>query len=76
MLYSRLAPQVVLVVKNSPDNTGDLRDMGFNPWVGVIPWRGTWRPAPAFLPGKVHGQRSLLGYGPLGRRELDTTETT
>ena len=27
-----------------------------------------------FLPGKSHGQRSLVGYGPWGRKELDMTE--
>ena len=27
-----------------------------------------------FFPGKSHGQRSLVGYGPWGRKELDTTE--
>ena len=27
-----------------------------------------------FLPGKSHGQRSLVGYSPWGRKELDTTE--
>ena len=26
------------------------------------------------LPGKSHGQRSLVGYGPWGHKELDTTE--
>ena len=25
------------------------------------------------MPGKSHGQRSLVGYGPWGRKELDTT---
>ena len=29
---------------------------------------------PVFLPGEFHGQRSLAGYSPWGRRELDTTE--
>ena len=28
--------QVALVVKNLPDNAGDVRDR-FNPWVGKIP---------------------------------------
>ena len=28
----------------------------------------------SFLPGKFHGQRSLVGYSPWGREELDTTE--
>ena len=26
------------------------------------------------LAWKIHGQRSLLGYSPWGRKELDTTE--
>ena len=29
---------------------------------------------PVFLPGKSHGQRSLAGYSPWGRKELDVTE--
>ena len=27
-----------------------------------------------FLPGELHGQRSLAGYSPWGHKELDTTE--
>ena len=27
-----------------------------------------------FLPGKFHGQRSLVGYSPRGCKELGTTE--
>ena len=27
-------------------------------------------PAPVFLPGRSHGQRSLAGYSPGGRKEL------
>ena len=41
----------------------------FNPWVGKIPWRRKWQPTPVFLPGKSHGQRSLVGYSPWGRKE-------
>ena len=29
---------------------------------------------PVFLPGEFHGQRSLVGYGPWGHKELDMTE--
>ena len=47
---------------------------GFNPWVGKIPWRRKWQPTPVFLPGKSHGWRSLAGYSPWGRKELDMTE--
>ena len=35
--------------------------------------RRQWHPTPVLLPGKCHGQRSLLGYSPWGRRESDTT---
>ena len=39
---------------------------GLNPWVRKIPWRKKWQPTPVFLPGKFHGQRSLVGYSPWG----------
>ena len=52
------------------------RGFGFNPWVGKIPWRRKWQPIPIFLLGKPHGQRSLEGYSPWGRKELDMTEVT
>ena len=29
-----------------------------------------WQPTPIFLSGKSHGQRSLVGYNPWGRKEL------
>ena len=47
---------------------------GFDPWVGKIPWRRAWQPNLVFLPGKSHGQRSLVGYSPWGLKEFDTTE--
>ena len=31
-------------------------------------------PTPVFWPGESHGQRSLAGYSPRGRKELDMTE--
>ena len=40
------------------------------------PWRRKRQPAPVFLPGESHGQRSLVGDSPWGRKELDTTEAT
>ena len=33
-----------------------------------------WQPTAVFLPGKFHGQRSLAGYSPWGRKESDLTE--
>ena len=38
------------------------------------PWRRKWQPTPVLLPGKSHGQRSLVGYSPRGCKALDTTE--
>ena len=40
----------------------------FNPWLRKIPWRKKWQHAPVFLPGKFHGERSLVGYRPWGHR--------
>ena len=39
-----------------------------------IPRRRKWQPTPVFLPGESHGQRSLVGYSPWGRKESDMTE--
>ena len=50
------------------------RRCGFDPWVGKIPWRRKWLPTAVFLPGEFHGQRSLAGYSPWGRKGSDTTE--
>ena len=46
----------------------------FDSWVGKIPWRRIWQPTPVFLPGKFHGQRSLVGYSPWGHKDLEITE--
>ena len=39
-----------------------------------VHWRRKWQPTPVFLPGKLHGQRSLVGYSLCGCIELNTTE--
>ena len=36
-------------------------------------WRRKWQPTPVFLLGESHGQRSLAGYSPWSRKELDMT---
>ena len=36
--------------------------------------RRQWHPTLVLLPGKSHGQRSLVGCSPWGREESDTTE--
>ena len=64
---------MALEVKNLTANAGDVE---FHPWVGKMPWRRKWQPTPVFLPGASHGWRSLVGYGPWGRRDSDTMEHT
>ena len=48
--------------------------LGFDPWVGKIPWRKEWQHTPVFLPRESHGQRRLEDYSPEGHKELGTTE--
>ena len=36
--------------------------------------RRQWHPTPVLLPGKSHGQRSLVGCSPWGHEESGTTE--
>ena len=38
------------------------------------PWRGERLPTPGFWPGKLHGQKSLVGYSLWSRKESDMTE--
>ena len=52
------ASQVALVVKNPPT----MRETRVWSWVKKIPWRRKSLPTTVFLPGKSHGQRSLVGY--------------
>ena len=49
------------------------RRRGFSAWIRKIPWRRAWQPAPVFLPGESHGQRSLAGHGPWGWKRVGTT---
>ena len=59
------------VVKNLPTNAVDS-DSNSGP--GRSPWRRKWQLiTPVFLPGKSHGQGSMLGYSPWDCKELDKT---
>ena len=61
------------VVKNLPANAGDIRDSGLISGSGRSPGEENGNSLQYFLPGKSLGQRSLVGYSPRGRKELDTT---
>ena len=49
-------------------------------WVQSLCWEDPLEKAMAthsiFLPGESHGQKSLAGYSPWGRKESDTTKVT
>ena len=48
--------------------------LGFDPWVGKVPWRRERQPTPVLLPRRSHGQRSQAGYSPWGHKESDMNE--
>ena len=52
------------------------RRSSFDLSVRKIPWRRKWQPTPVLLPGKSHGQRSLVGYNTAqeATKESDRTE--
>ena len=64
------------MVKNLPDNAGDIRDMGLISGSGTVPWRRAWQSTPVFLPGESHGPRTLLGYSPWNHKESEMIEAT
>ena len=59
------ASLVAQTVKNPPA----VREI----WVGRTSWRRVWPPTPISCLENPHGQRSLAGYSPWGRKESDTT---
>ena len=64
------ASLVAQLVKNLPAvRETQVRSLGWED-----PWRRKWQPTLVFLPGKSHGQRSLVGCSPWGRKELGITE--
>ena len=52
------------MVKNLPDNAGDVGDSDLIPGSERSPGRRKWQPTPVFLPRKSHGQGSLVDYSP------------
>ena len=49
----------------------DQGDAGLIPGMGRFPRRREWQPPPVLLPGESQGQRSLAGYSPWSRKEVD-----
>ena len=63
LMISDGASQVAQMVKNLPAM--------HETWVRKIPWKREWEPIPVFLPREFHGQRSLVGHSPWGRKESE-----
>ena len=61
---------------SSKESTCKCRRCGFGPRVGKISWRRKWQSTPVTLSGKLHGQRSMVGYSPRSRKELDMIQHT
>ena len=59
------------VVKNPPAIAGDT---GLIPGSGRSPGEGNGNPLQYSCLENPHGQRSVVGYSPWGRKELDMTE--
>ena len=58
------------VVKTSPAKERATQE------TGSVSGSGRRGPRPGFLPGELHGQRSLAGPSPWDQKELDATECT
>ena len=67
LMYHSL-PLADCLVAQQVKNRLQCRRLRFDSWVGKIPWRRKWQPTPVFLAGEFHGQRSLAGYSPWGRK--------
>ena len=64
------------MIKNPSASAGDEKDSGSILGPGRSSGAGNGNPPPVFLPGKSHGQRSLVGYSPWGCKESHRTEQT
>ena len=65
----------VSLVAQTVKNLLATQETQVHTWVWKIPWRNKWQPIAVFSPRESHGQKSLAGYSPWGRKELDTTAT-
>ena len=70
------ASQAALVVKNQPENVGDVTDMGSIPGSGRSAGGGHGNTLQYSCLEKYHRQRSLAGYSLWVHKQWDTTEVT
>ena len=53
-----------------------MLEMGFDPWVGKIPWRRAWQPTPVFLPGEIPWTEEPGGLQSMGSQRHDGVTNT
>ena len=68
------ASQMVLMVKNPPANTRDVKDVGSIPGLGRCPGGGHGNTLQYSCLENPQGQRRLAHYSPYGPKELNTSE--
>ena len=66
---------MVLVVKNLPANTGNIRDVGSIPGSGRAPGGGNGNPLQHSCLENPMDRVNLAGYSPQGDKESNPTET-
>ena len=64
-----LATHSSILAWKTPLTEGPGRRHRFDHWVGKISWSRKQQTTPVFLPGKLHGERSLAGHSPWGHKE-------
>ena len=68
------ASQVALVVKNPPDNGGDVRDTGLIPELGRFPGGRHGNPLPSILAWRIPWMEEPGGLQSIGPQSQDMTE--
>ena len=65
LLDTHLASLVAQTIKNLLS----MQETQVQYLIGKISWRRKWQPTPICLPGKFHGQRSLVGYSGVAKSQ-------
>ena len=79
LVFIRYETKILIFTKfKILDSVGFLKlflfNIYFNQLLVIGSWRRKWHLTLVLLPGKSHGQRSLVGCSPWGRYESGTTE--
>ena len=69
--YSAIKSEIGLSLwLSGKESTFQCMRCPFSPWVRKVCWRSKWQPTQKFLPGKSHGQKSLVSYGSWGHKRV------